>query len=473
MTTLDEIDTAAVYAETPPAVSTWRGELGQLFVLSWPLVLAQLAQNALMTTDVIFMGILGPQYLAAGALANSIFMTLQIAVIGLVGAVATLCAQALGARDIKAVRKIVQAGLWVGLAAAVVLFPIIWNTGTILRLLGQNETSAAMAEDFLHYAVWLLFPAFAIIVVRSFLAAHGSTRVILLITLAGVIVNILGNYALMLGNWGFPRMELRGSGLSTTLVNVVMLALMLLYVARHKRFGRYHILARLWQPDWRRIAEICRIGGPMGLMLLAEVGLFSVAALMMGRLGTDEVAAHAVALQCASLAFMVPLGLSQATTVRVGLAYGRRSSEGVRKAGWTALGMTLAFMSTTCILFIAAPGLLVGLFLDPHSPANTEALALAATYLVVAGIFQLADGGQAAAGAALRGMSDTAWPMVIALVGYWLIGVPVAYVCGFVLGWRGVGIWTGLAFGLAAVAVVLIARFAMRDRLNLMRWRAP
>jgi MATE family multidrug resistance protein len=473
MSALDQTAAAAIADAAPPRAATWRAELRELFVLAWPLVLAQLAQHALWTTDLIVMGMLGAQYVAAGALANAYFFALQLTAIGIVGAVAPLVSQALGARDIKAVRKIVQAGLWMALVCAIIIVPIVWQAETVLLALGQDADTSKLAATFLHYAVWLVFPAFAIIAVRSFLSAHGATRMILLISIAGIVVNALGNYALVLGHWGFPRLELMGSGIVTTIVNAVMLGLMVLYVQRHRRFRRYHILARMWPPDWSRLREITRIGFPIGLMLLAEVGLFSVAAFMMGYLGTNEVAGHAIALQCAALAFMVPLGLSQATTVRVGLAYGRRDPEGIRKAGWTALALTLIFMSATCIAFIALPHTLVGFFLDAGNPANTDALVLGASYLVIAGLFQLVDGTQVAMSGALRGVSDTKWPLIIALVGYWLVGMPVAYVCGFILGWRGVGIWTGLAFGLAAVALVLVARFAMRERLGLIKWRAP
>jgi MATE family multidrug resistance protein len=415
------------------------------------------------------MGWLGPKYLAAGMLSHAFFFALQLLGIGVVGAVAPLVSQALGARDIKAVRRIVRAGIWMSLVIGIILVPIVWQAKPILLALGQAEESAILAEEFLHYAVWLVFPALLIVVVRSFLSAHGSTQVILLITLAGVAVNALGNYLLMFGNWGFPRLELRGSGITTTVVNFVMLSLMVWYVLNHRRFRRYHIFARFLRFDWGRFLELLRIGGPIGLMLLAEVGLFSVAAFLMGWLGTDEVAAHAIALQCASMAFMVPLGLSQAATVRVGLAYGRGSAEGVRKAGWTSLVMTLVFMSTTCVLFISQPHLLTSLFLNAADPANAHALALGATYLVIAGIFQLVDGAQVAMASALRGLSDTFWPLVIALFGYWAVGMPIAYVLGFQLGWRGVGIWWGLAAGLATVAVILVARFAMRERLGLLR----
>lgn len=468
MTAINEPSQAGP-AVAPSPSRGWRDELRALFVLAWPLILAQLAQNALLTTDTILMGWLGSHYLAAGALAHAFFFALFLLGLGVVGAVAPLVSQALGARDIKAVRRIVRAGFWVSIILGVLLTPVIWNVRPILLALGQAEQSALLAEEFLQYAVWMLIPAFMTIVLRSFLAAHGATRVILLITVAGVVVNAVVNYGIMFGNWGLPRLELRGAGITTTLVNVFMLVLMLVYVGRHRRFKRYHILARFHRIDWSRLRQMVVIGGPIGLMLLAEVGLFSVAAFLMGWLGTDEVAAHAIALQCASMAFMVPLGLSQATTVRVGLAYGRGTPEGVRLAGWMSLVLTLGFMSLTCLAFIASPGLIVRVFLNPHIEANAAALSLAATYLMIAGVFQLVDGAQVSAAAALRGLNDTFWPLVIALFGYWLVGLPVAYYTGFVLEWRGAGIWWGLATGLAVVAIILNARFALRERLGLLR----
>jgi MATE family multidrug resistance protein len=246
-----------------------------------------------------------------------------------------------------------------------------------------------------------------------------------------------------------------------------MLALLLAFVLRHRRFRRFHILLRFWKPDWSRFREIARVGLPIGLTILAEVGLFTAAAFLMGWLGTDEVAAHAVALQCASTAFMVPLGLGTAATVRVGIAYGRGDPDAVGKAGWTGFALGTGFMAFTALLFITAGPLIVGLFLDRNEPANAIALQLAATYLVVAGIFQLVDGAQVTAANALRGLSDTTIPMILAIFGYWAVGMPTAYVLGFTLGWRGVGIWTGLAVGLACVAVLLVGRFALREKLGL------
>jgi MATE family multidrug resistance protein len=430
-------------------------------------VIAQLAQNALNTTNVILLGWLGPGYLAAGILATAFYMPFMVAATGVVGAVAPLVAQARGARDIKAVRRIVRQGFWAAILLSLLLVPLILQIRPIYLALGQDPVATEMAEQFIQVIVWSLCPALGIVVLRSMLSAFDATRAILVITVAGVGLNALLAYTLIFGHFGFPRLELAGAATATLITNFVMFALMLGYVLRHRRFKRFHVLLRFWKPDWPRFREIFRIGMPIGLTVLAEVGLFTAAALLMGRLGTDELAAHAIALQCASMAFMVPLGLGIAATVRVGLAYGRGDMEAVRKAGWTALVLGTVFMALSCALFLTGSPIIIAVFLDPSVPENANAVGLAAAFLMIVGIFQLVDGAQVVAAHALRGLSDTKIPMVVAIIGYWVIGLPVAYVLGFVANWRGVGIWLGLACGLAFVAVVLVIRFAMRERLGL------
>ena len=450
-----------------PAKS-WSEEFQALFTLAWPLIIAQLAQNALFTTDVIMMGWLGAKFVAAGALANALFIAVQLLGVGIVGAVAPMTAQALGARDLRSVRRTVRQGLWLSVILFALFLPVAWNIAPIYAWMGQDPELIALAEVFIHYAVWLMLPAFMIITLRAFLSAHGATRAILFITLAGVAVNALCNYALVFGNWGFPRMEMAGSGISTTIVNAVMLLLTFAYILTHRRFRRYHILHNFLKPDWPRLWQLVKIGVPIGLMLLAEVGLFTGASLLQGRLGQAELAAHSLALTVSSLAFMVPLGISQATTVRVGIALGARNPEGVRKAGWAALTLTLAFMSLSAMCLFAFPHQIVALFLDATNPENSQTLAVAASFILVAGLFQLFDGTQVTMAAALRGLSDTNMPLIAALIGYWLIGFPTAYFLAFYTVLGGIGIWFGLAAGLAAVAVILTIRFAMRGRLGLM-----
>ncbi|MET0439070.1 MAG: MATE family efflux transporter [Devosia sp.] len=459
---------APTAGESVGNTSSWTTEFRATFALAWPLVIAQLAQNMLHTTDVILLGWLGSEYLAAGTLATTFLMPFLVGGIGVIGAVAPLVAQARGSRDIKAVRRVVRQGCWAGIVLAAVLVPLVLQIRPIYQALGQDAAATEMANQFIQIAAWSLFPAFGIISFRSLMSAYDATRAILVITVLGVLVNAVTAYVLIFGHFGFPRLELRGAAIATTLTNVVMLIAMVLYVVRHPKLKRFHVLVRFWKPDWQRFREIFRIGTPIGLTVVAEVGMFTAAALLMGRLGTDEVAAHAIALQCASIAFMVPLGLGVAATVRVGMAYGRGDAEGIRKAGWTSFAMGTAFMTISCISFLTLGPHIVTVFLDPHVTANANSLTLAASFLIVAGVFQLVDGAQVVAAHSLRGLSDTKVPMLLAIVGYWMVGLPVAYVLGFIVDWKGVGIWIGLAAGLAFVAVVLVTRFVLRERIGLL-----
>jgi MATE family multidrug resistance protein len=454
-------------AAKPLSPLGWGAEFRALFLLAWPLIIAQLARSALFTTDVIVLGRLGADYVAAGALANALFICVQLFGIGVVGAVAPMAAQALGAKDRRTVRRTVRSGIWLAIVLAIILFPIAWNIGPIYRWMGQDPELIALAEIFIHAAIWLLPPAFVFVALQSFLNAHGDTRAVLLITVAGVVVNLIANYVLVFGHWGFPALGIMGSGLATSLVNFAMLGLAIGYIQFNRKFRRYHIWHNFFRFDWPRFWDLIKIGLPIGFMLLAEVALFTTASLLQGWLGKDELAAHSVALTIASLAFMVPLGLSQATTVRVGIALGEKNKEGIRKAGWSALVMTLGFMSFMAVVFLSFPHQIVGLFLNSGMSENQAPLALAASFLVVAGLFQLFDGTQVTMAAALRGMSDTNMPLIIALVGYWAIGFPVAWWLGMHTPLRGTGVWFGLMAGLAAVAIVLTIRWALRERLGL------
>lgn len=449
--------------------SAWRAELVATLSLAWPLIVAQLAHIALMTTDVVMMGWLGAEHLAAGTLGAALIHPLLLFGMGTVMAVTPLVAQAIGARDFRSVRRSTRQGFWVAVTLSALLIPVIWQTETIFVALGQQPAVSALSAGYNRYASFMLLTALLFVVLRSFLSAHGDTRVILWITVAGIFVNAAGNYVLMFGHFGLPRMELRGAGLSTSIVSAIELALVVAYVVSHRRFRRYYLFVRFWKPDWGRYRTIVRLGVPIGFTMLAETGMFASAALFMGWLGTDVLAGHAIALQLASIAFMVPLGLSMATTVRVGLAAGRRDPAAVGVAGWTSLALGIGFMGCMALLFLTAPDLLISAFLEPTEEQNRAAFAFAVSFLGVAALFQLVDGAQVVSAAALRGLGDTAVPMVVAITGYWLIGMPIAYIAAFIFDLHGLGVWYGLAFGLAFVAVVLTTRFAMRDRLGLIK----
>jgi len=438
-----------------------------MLVLAWPLVFSQLAQAAFFTTDVVLMGWLGARSLAGMSLAMALLSPLLVGGFGVLMATAPMVAQAIGARQIKSVRRTVRQGLWVAIALSAVIVPILIGAEHIFPLLGQPAEAADLAALYLDFGAYSVPPALGFMVFRLFISAKGNTGAVLAIVVVAVVVNGFLAYGLIFGAAGLPALGIVGAGIATSIANWLMLGLGAAYAVIHPKYRRHFVLVRFFKPDWPRFFEVFRIGAPIGLTQISEVGLFGLAVFMMGWIGADSVAAHAIAVQCASLSFMVPLGLAQATTIRVGLAEGARDRARVGRAGWIALILTLMFMSTTFTLFVFAPRHLAVLFLDPARPENIAVIELAMSYLVVAGLFQFFDGTQVAMASALRGLSDTRKPMLVAMIGYWVVGLGTAYLCGFVLDWRGVGVWTGLAAGLGFVAIVLTVRWSRRERLGL------
>ncbi len=449
-------------------LAPWRREARETLTLGIPLALSQLAQIAIQTTEVVMLGWLGPESLAAGGLAANVFFIQFLLGLGVVTAVSPIVAQIVGRPGrrgkLRDVRRVVRQGFWVATTLAVPFMIVCWQVRPIVIFFGQDPQLALKAESYMHALLWAILPALWFIVLRCFVSAFGRTRAILAVTLWGVAFNGVCGYALIFGHFGFPALGMVGAGIAAALTHSSMAALLLAHVLTDRQFRRYALLGRLWRPDWPRFREIFRIGLPIGGMWVLEGGVFAAALFLMGLISTDAIAAHQIALQCAGIAFMVPLGISQAATVRVGLAAGAGDLTQVRRAGWSAIVMGTSFMALTCLLFLLAGTFLVHLFLDPSEPANEPVAVLAAQLLIIAGLFQLFDGAQSVGAGALRGLKDTRLPLVIAVLGYWLVAFPLAIALGFGMGWEAVGIWIGLAAGLAVAALLLNLRFHWRSR---------
>jgi multidrug resistance protein, MATE family len=449
----------------------WSKEFRATLALAWPLVLSQLATVAMSTTDVIMMGWLGPLELAAGTLGSSVIFPFAFFGIGLLTAVAAMCAQELGARRYRGVRRTVRQGLWISLLMAIPFTVLIWHGQDLLILMNQDPEIAALSEDYMRAAVWLFLPGFVFIVLRNFISAHGRPRAALVVTVLAIVVNGLADYALMFGKFGFPRWEMFGAGLATAIMHFFMAAALLGFVLRDRRFRRYWILVRFWRSDWPRFFELLKIGVPAGFMTLAEAGLFAIAAFLIGQFGAAPLAGHAVALQCSAVTFMIPLGISQAATVRVGLAWGRGDEDGIGRAGLTALGLGALVMFPAAASFWVFGRELTGLYLDLDDASHVPAIGFAVSYLAVAAVFQLVDSGQVISAGALRGLNDTRVPMVFGMFCYLGLGFGAAWVLAFRFDFGGVGVWSGLAVGLAAACIALVWRFLARRRLGLTRSR--
>ncbi|MSO75569.1 MAG: MATE family efflux transporter [Alphaproteobacteria bacterium] len=446
------------------AASSWRGEAQATVSLALPLAGAQLAHIAHLTTDMVMMGWLGPEALAAGALAFNVYITLLLFGIGLATAVAPVAAQAMGRGAARDAQQAVRHGLWLSLWVSLPVSLLLWETERLLLRLGQDPGNAALAGDYGRALMWGYCPVLGYVVLRCFVSVHGHTRILLAISLAGILLNAALVYVLMFGHLGFPALGVVGAGISTSLVNLLSFLGLLIYVLAVPGLDARRMLRGLARVDGRGLRELIAIGWPIGLTLMVEVSLFSGAAMLMGLIGTHELAAHQIAIQWASITFMVPLGVAQAATVRIGLAAGRRDTAGIRRAGWTAIAFGLLFMGVAAALFWTVPRLLVAPFLDAAAPDTLRVTDLAQAYLAIAALFQLLDAAQGVALGALRGLKDTRMPMLIAGFGYWLVGLPVSALLAFPFGLQGEGVWLGIAFGLAVVATLLVARFHAMTR---------
>jgi MATE family multidrug resistance protein len=432
--------------------------------LAGPVVAAQLGLMAMGFVDTVMVGRLGPDALAGIALGNTVFFTLFVVAMGTVQAVGPMVSQAHGAGDAACVTRSARQGLWLAALIAGPAMLLVWHLRPILEAVGQDPVAVAGAEGYLRAIVWGFPPALAFVALRSFVESIGRPLPVTLITLAGVAVNAAANYALMYGAFGLPALGLVGTGWASTVVYWFLFAALAALVARGRPFRRYRVFEALRTPDLATLRALVDIGWPMGVSRGVEAGLFMMTALMVGTLGATALAAHQVAIQCASFTFMLPLGISIAGAVRVGQAAGRGDADAVRRAGWTSVALATTVMTATAVLFWTQPRLLVGLYLDPAAPANADVAPLAMTLLGVAAVFQLFDGVQIAAAEALRGLKDTRVPMLVALATYWGVGLTSGYVLGLRWGYGAEGLWWGLVLGLVAAAAALLARFRRRVR---------
>ncbi len=450
-----------------PELLPWRGHLKATFALGLPLVGAQLAQISINVTNTVMIGQLGAAQLAAAVLATQTFYVFWMFGSGFAYAVMPVAAAAHGNGDVRGVRRSVRMGLWVVILYSLLVMIPLWFTETILVHLGQEPAIAAEAGDYVRVLQWSMAPYLATFVLRSYLSALERPNVVLGITLLGAGLNALFNYILVFGHFGAPALGLTGSGIASVGTSIATFLLLLAYTSRARGLEVFDIWRRFHAPDWPAFREVLRLGWPIGATILAEVGLFTAASVMMGWIGTLELAAHGIALQLASISFMIPLGLASAATVRVGTAFGRHDAANLERAARISLIVAGVISCTAAMLFWVAPGLLIGLYLDMRQPNAQAVLQAAVPLLAVAAAFQIVDSLQVTASGILRGMKDTRIPMFIAVASYWLVGMPVAYGLAFVAGWKGVGVWWGLAGGLLVAAILMSARFVGLER----KWR--
>ena len=440
-------------------IMTAKAHARATLVLGLPLIGSHLAQMLLHVTDTVMMGWYGVTELAAVVIASSSFFVVFILGSGFAQAVMPMVASAIGRGDEVQVRRDTRMGLWLSIGFGLLTYPLFWWSGPVLLALGQKPDVAAFGQDFLRIAGLGMIPSLVVMVLKSYLAALERTQVVLWVTLAGVGVNIAFGWALIFGNWGAPELGVRGAAIASVAVQAMTAGALAIYAGWLPDLRHFRLFQRFWRPDWQALGLVFRLGAPIGLTSLAEGGMFQASALMMGWIGTVELASHGIALQAAALTFMVHLGLANATTVRTALAAGAGDHAGLRLGGKVAIALSMAFAMITVTAFLTLPVPIISLFLDKANPESVQIVAYGTALLAVAALFQVVDALQVMALGLLRGVKDTRAPMWIAVISYWVVGIPTSYLLAFKAGYGGVGLWLGLVVGLSVAAVLLMLRF--------------
>ncbi len=436
---------------------TFRAHLRAMLTLGLPLIGSHLAQFAVQVVDTVMLGWYDVEALAAVVLAGTFFFVLFIVGSGFAWAVMPMVAAASEAGDDTQVRRVTRMGLWISMAVAALVLPMLIFSAPILRAIGQDAALSGIAQDYLRIAGWGLFPALGVMVLKSYLAALERTRIVLWVTILAALLNAVLNYALIFGNWGAPELGVRGAAIASVALQGASVVILALYAARS--LPQHRLFHRLWRPDREALAQVFRMGWQISLTSLAETGLFSASTVIMGWIGTLQLAAHGIAIQIVSAFFMVHVGLANAATVRAGRALGRRDEFGLRRGAAGAITLSFAFSVVSVLVFLALPRTLIGLFLDPDEVLRDDILIIGTRLLAVAALFQLADAAQVMALGVLRGVQDTKQPMLYAAFSYWVVGVPLSYGLGIVWGLGGVGVWLGLVVGLTLAAATMMTRF--------------
>jgi len=432
-----------------------RREFRPMLALAAPLVLADLGWMAMGAVDTIMAGPLGAAAIGAGSLGSMLFYPVVMCGMGMLLGMDTLVAQSFGAGDRADCRRTLVNGLWLGAGLAPALVLALWSMIPLLGAAGTNPRVLVLFGGYARALLWGVLPMLFYAAFRSYLQAVNVVKPIAFALISANVVNIAGNYALMYGHWGFRAMGLTGSGYSTSIARVYMAAVLLAAVAREERVGRRkrppHRPSAGSLPDLPRLRRMAALGLPAALQILAEGAVFGVVTVFAARLDEASLAAHGIALIVISTTYMAPLGIGAAAAVRVGQATGRNDPRGVAASGWSALTMGALSMGAAGVALWTVPRWIVGI-----ATRDAAVVAVGVALLRIAAFFELFDGLQTVATGALRGLGDTRSPMLAHLAGYWMLGLPVAYLLCFHFRWGAAGIWVGLCAALIPIGSVLL-----------------
>ena len=436
---------------------TYRAHARATLLLGLPLIGSHLAQFAIHMTDTLMLGWYDIKALAAVTIAGSFWFLLFIMGSGFAFAVAPMVASAEASGQGTQVRRVTRMGMWISLIYGVAVLPLMWWSGPLLILMGQDVEISQIAQEYLRITCLGTLPALMVMVLKNYLAALERAGIVLWITLSAVVLNALVNYALIFGNFGAPELGVKGAAISSLLMQTLSFIALAIYILR--KMPEHAMFQRFWRIDREAFGAVFQMGWPIGLTNLAESGLFTASAVMVGWIGTAELAAHGIALQLTAITFMVQVGFSNVATIRAGQAYGKRDALSLKRGAQVVLAMSAVVSVFVVIAFLTIPAPLVGAFLAPDDPERGLIIGIGVSLLAVAALFQFADSAQVMALGLLRGVHDTRVPMIIATVAYWPLGLSTGYLLGFTYGYGAVGVWMGLVVGLAAAGVLMMYRF--------------
>lgn len=429
-------------------------EIKILFQIGIPVVIGNLLQISMSVVDTVMAGNLSPRDLAAVAVGGSLFMPVFMLGGGILMGLSPIVAQHFGRRDLHLIGKSTRQALWLSLIISIPAIFLIRNTAPVLNLLNVDPEIIPLTLGYMDAISWGIPFLYLYLALRYFNEGISVTKPAMYVGFIGLFFNILGNYTLMFGKFGFPRLGAIGTGYASSIVMLAMFIGLLVYTYRRKAYQRFAIFENLKLPDPKYIGELLRIGVPIGVSMTMEVSMFAVIGLIMGSLGTYAVAAHQIALNFASITFMLAFGLSAAITVRVGQVAGRSGIQQTRFSGFTGISVSTLFMCFTALLMYLLPNQIVSLYTN-----DEELITLAVNLIYMAAIFQVSDGLQVSGSGALRGLKDTKVPMIVNLIAYWIIGLPLGYYLGIVQNWGPEGLWIGLIAGLTVAAILHNLRF--------------
>ena len=432
----------------------FRAESRYIARIAGPLIVGQISQVGMGFTDTVMAGRLGATDLAAVAIGTTLWVPIFLGCVGVMTAVSPLVAQLVGAGRPSAVAALFRQSVWLAAALGLVALPVTSHISIVAEWLNIDPAIVPVTAEYMDAIAWGMPGVCLFLCLRYVSDGIGYTKPIMYIQLAGLGANAIGNYVFMYGAFGVEGMGAVGAGWSSALVFWLNATTILAYAVFHDRYRSLNLFSQVEPPRVSEAARLLKLGAPIGLTLVLEVGMFTAVALLMGSLGVVAVAAHQIAFNYAALVFMVPLGFSMATTVRVGNAVGARDPSRARTSGFAGMTMATCAMFVSAAVMLCIPHVIVGMY-----TADEEVASLAVSLLFMAALFQVSDGLQVGAMGALRGLEDTTRPMVINFVAYWIVGLPLAWLLGIQQAFGPKGLWAGLVAGLTAAAILLSHRF--------------